>query len=76
MNHPYLAPGQDVIYVDGDGKNQKAKITKVVNEDSADLEYAAGKHSAVAPYSDKGEKNTFHFEQASPKAEQPNEAKK
>jgi len=59
MNHPYLAIGQDVNYVDADKKIQKGKITEIVNADVARIEW--DKHSAVAPHSDKKEPGTFHF---------------
>jgi hypothetical protein len=74
MNHPYLTPGQDVIYVGADKKQHKAKITEVFTQDCARVESDDGKHSAIAQFSDSGEINTFHFEPASPKAEKPTEA--
>jgi hypothetical protein len=67
MNHPYLAVGQEVNYVGGDGKTHKATINAVYGPDSARVEWDGG--SAVADCSDKKDANTFHFEQASPKAE-------
>jgi hypothetical protein len=76
MKHQYLAEGQDVEYVTADGKTVKAKITQVLNEDTARVEWDNGKHAAVAPHSDKKEANTFHFAEASAKAETTIEANK
>jgi hypothetical protein len=67
MNHPYLAVGQEVTYIGGDGKSHKAKITQIYNEDEVAVSFEGG--SAVCAYSDQKDSNTFHFEQASPKAE-------
>jgi hypothetical protein len=67
MNHPYLGVGQGVIFVGPDKKPVNAKITLVYGPDSARLEWANG--VAVADYSDEQHPNTFHFEQASHKAE-------
>jgi len=67
MNNQYLATGQEVTYVGADGKTHKAKITQLFNADSARIEWDGG--SAIAERSDKKDANTFHFEQASPKAE-------
>ena len=63
----YLAVGQDVIFIGPDNKETKAKIAIVYNENSARVEWPNG--VALADYSDKKESGTFHFEQASPKAE-------
>ena len=64
----YLAVGQDVTFVGPDKKTHKAKISQVYNENEALVVWENG--SALATHSDdrKGE-NTFHFEHASPKAE-------
>jgi len=67
MNHQYLAVGQEVIYVSPDGKGHKATIIHVYNEDEAALSWDNG--GAIGRFSDKKEEGTFHFEQASPKAE-------
>jgi hypothetical protein len=67
MNHQYLAEGQEVMFVGIDKKTVKGKIIKVYGPDSAQIEWSNG--SAIADFSDKKEPNTFHFEQASPKAE-------
>lgn len=67
MNHQHLAPGQEVTYVGSDNKTHKGKITKVYSPDTAHIEWENG--SAIADCSDKPEPGTFHFEQASPKAE-------
>ena len=70
MNHQHLAAGQEVTFVDGDGKSHKAKVTQVFNEDEAVVAWDNG--GAIAQCSDKKEPGTFHFEhQASPKAENP-----
>jgi hypothetical protein len=63
----YLAVGQEVTYVGHDGKSHKAKITACYNDNSARIEWDGG--GAVAECSDKKEPGTFHFEQASPKAD-------
>jgi len=63
----YLAVGQDVIFVGPDNKENKAKIAIVYNDNSARVEWANG--TALADYSEKKSEGTFHFEQASPKAE-------
>ena len=68
MNHPYLDVGQEVVFVGIDKKLIKGKITTVYGPDSARIEWSNG--SAVADFSsDKNKPHTFHFEQASPKAE-------
>jgi hypothetical protein len=61
MKHPHLAAGQDVEFVTADKKNQKAKITQVINADVARLEWDNGKHAAVSVFSDTGEPGTFSF---------------
>jgi hypothetical protein len=63
----HLAVGQDVTYVGPDKQNHKGKITTIYSENAARIEWQNG--SAVATFSDKGEEGTFHFEQASHKAE-------
>jgi hypothetical protein len=67
MNNPHLAIGQEVIFVGSDKKNRKGTITRLYSESEAHIEWDGG--SAVAAFSDKNEPGTFHFEQASPKAE-------
>jgi hypothetical protein len=67
-NHPYLAIGQEVIFVGHDEKTHKGKILNVYGPDSAQIEFESG--VAIAEYSDKKEPGTFHFEQASPKEEE------
>jgi len=67
MTQQYLEVGQDVTFVGPDKQSTKAKITVVYSEHEARLEWANG--VAIASYSDKGEANTFHFGEASPKAE-------
>jgi len=75
MIKQYLEIGQDVTYVDHNKKTHKATITTVYSENSARVEFKNG--VAIAELGDnKSEPNTFHFEPASPKAEQPTEAKK
>jgi len=66
MTQQYLAIGQEVTFV-GTDKSHKAKIVEIYNADSARVEWDGG--GAIANLSDKKEPNTFHFEQASPKAE-------
>jgi hypothetical protein len=73
-NHPHLAIGQEVTFVGHDKKTHNGKITQVYGPESAHIELENG--SGIADFSDKKEPGTFHFEQASPKAEQPTEAKK
>jgi hypothetical protein len=73
-NHPHLAIGQEVTFVGHDKKTHNGKITTLYGADSARIEWDEG--AAVADFCDKKEPGTFHFEQASPKAEQPIEAKK
>jgi hypothetical protein len=68
MNHPYLTVGQEVIYVSPEGKTHKATITQVFNADEASVSFESG--GAICAFSDKKDANTFHFEHASPKAEQ------
>lgn len=67
MNHQHLAIGQEVVFVSGDEKTHKGKITHVYGPDSAHIQWEEG--SAIADFSDKKEPGTFHFEQASPKGE-------
>jgi hypothetical protein len=67
MNHQHLAIGQEVTFTGHDGKKHKGKITQVFNADEAAIAWENG--GAVAKFSDKQEEGTFHFEQASPKAE-------
>jgi hypothetical protein len=69
MNHPYLTVGQEVIFVGIDKKPIKGKIAVVYGPESARIDWPNG--SAVADHSDKKEAHTFHFEQASSKAESP-----
>lgn len=64
---PYLTEGQDVIFIGPDKHNYKAKITTVYGPKSVRLEWENG--AAIADFSEKKETGTFHFEQASPKAE-------
>lgn len=66
-NHPYLAIGQEVVFVGHDKKNHNGKIINVYGPDSAQIEWENG--SGIGDFSDKKEPGTFHFEQASPKAE-------
>jgi hypothetical protein len=67
-NHPYLSIGQEVTFV-GPGKELiQAKIINVYGPDSAQLEWEEG--VAIADFSEESEPGTFHFEQASPKAEE------
>jgi hypothetical protein len=67
MNHQYLAIGQEVSFVGHDKKIHTGKIIQVYGPDSAQIEFDGG--MAIAECSDKKEPGTFHFEQASPKAE-------
>lgn len=66
-NHPHLAIGQEVTFVAADKKSHHGIITKVYGPDSAHIEWEEG--SGIGEFSDKKEPGTFHFEQASPKAE-------
>ena len=63
----YLQFGQKVTFVTGDGKSHQGTITHIYSEDTANVEWDKG--SGIGSYSEKDEPNTFHFEQASPKAE-------
>ena len=67
MNHQHLAIGQEVIFVGPDKQNHKATITQVYNADEAAVAWPNG--NAIARFSEEKKENTFHFEQASPKAE-------
>ena len=62
-NHPHLAIGQEAIFVEGDKKEHKGKITHVYTENAARIEFEGG--SAIADFSDKKEPGTFHFNPAS-----------
>jgi hypothetical protein len=66
-NHPHLAIGQEVVFVSHDKKNHKGQIVKVYNDQEAEIGWEGG--GAIAKVSEEKEPNTFHFEQASPKAE-------
>jgi len=66
-NHPHLAIGQEVTFVSADDKAHKGKITLIYGDHSAHVEWDGG--SGIGEVSDKKEPGTFHFEQASPKAE-------
>jgi hypothetical protein len=63
----HLAIGQKVAFVGRDGKTVNGTITHVYGERSAHIELPNG--SAVADFSENNSPGTFHFEQASPKAE-------
>ena len=63
----HLAIGQEVTFVGHDKKTHKGKITQVFNAEEAAIAWDGG--GAVAKLSEDNEPNTFHFEQASPKAE-------
>jgi hypothetical protein len=65
--HQYLEVGQDVVFVGPDKKSNRGKITIIYGPDDVRIEWGNG--SAVAKFSDSKEPGTFHFEQASPKAE-------
>jgi len=67
MTKQYLAVGQEVTFVGPDKHTVKGKITTVYSENSARIEWENG--AAVANLSDEKDPGTFHFEQASPKAE-------
>ncbi len=67
MNQPHLAIGQEVAFVGRDSKIIKGTISHVYGAHSAHIIWQNG--SAVADYSDDKSPGTFHFEQASPKAE-------
>jgi len=67
MNHQYLEVGQEVTFIGPDKQHNKAKITTVYSNDEVRVEWANG--VAIASYSDKGDANTFHFGEASTKAE-------
>lgn len=61
MNHPYLAVGQEVVFVGIDGRSVKGKIHTVYGPDAAFIELPNG--SAIANYShDTKQTGTFHFE--------------
>ena len=65
--HSYIAVGQEVVFVDGNNKSNNGIITEVFNQNTARVEWENG--IGIGDYSDKGDPGTFHFEQASPKAE-------
>jgi hypothetical protein len=51
--------GAEVIYVDGDGKDQKGTIIEVISQGAARI--ACGKNTVQASYSPDGEKGSFHY---------------
>jgi hypothetical protein len=66
-NHQYLATGQEVVFVGPDKQSHHGTITIIYGPDDAKIEWPNG--MAIAHFSDSNEPGTFHFEQASPKAE-------
>jgi len=70
----YLFAGMEVLLVGHDGKPHRARITEVLHGGGARLESLDGKASSVSEYSETKEINTFHFGNASPKAEKKTEA--
>lgn len=63
----HLAIGQEVTFVGSDKKTHKGTITQVFNDEEAAIVWDGG--GAVAKVSEDKDPGTFHFEQASPKAE-------
>jgi hypothetical protein len=59
MEHQHLGVGQDVNFVDANGKTVKGKISEVYGDDAARIDVPGG--TAVAIYSDGKEPGTFHF---------------
>jgi len=71
----FLNPGMEVLVVGHDGKSHRARITEVLHPSAARVESLDGKNSAICEYSETNETNTFHFANASVKAEKKSEAK-
>jgi hypothetical protein len=65
--HQYLEVGQEVVFIGPDKKPLKTKIAVVYGPDSARVEWENG--SAIADYSSQKKEGTFHFAEASSKAE-------
>jgi len=65
--HQFLDIGQEVVFIGIDKKPIKAKITQIFGPDSARVEWSNG--SALADFSSQKKEGTFHFAEASPKAE-------
>lgn len=68
MNHPYLAVGQEVVFVGHDKKTHTGKIVTIYGVDAAQIALDDGS-VAIADCSEDKKPGTFHFEQASPKEE-------
>ncbi len=72
MDHPPLTVDADVVYVGADKKQHKGKITEVLGEHAARIDFSTKDQSneAVAVYSENGLQGTFHFSSSAASAKE------